>query len=320
MEPIIAPVDKKIIEKELTIDKFLRYTNNGGNLLYIVNHNNSPNIMREIGRLREIVFRSAGGGTGKSVDIDEFDVSENHYSQLIVWDPKAKEILGGYRYMNCSNISVKNLATSELFNFSDKFVEKYLPHTIELGRSFVQPNYQTTQLRSKGLYTLDNLWDGLGALMLKYPDVVYFLGKVTMYGTFNTEARDMLLFFLRKHFRDTENLITPIIPLDNQPDLDKLSKLFVGETYRDDYKILSREIRSFGENVPPLINSYMNLSPSMKVFGTAVNHDFGEVEETGILIKISDIYAEKVERHMGSISKMVKKLWAGRPKKKKVNE
>lgn len=310
MQPIIAPVDKKSIEKELTPSKFLRHTNNGGNLLYVVNYENSPCIMREIGRLREIAFRSAGGGTGKSVDIDEFDVAEDHcYSQLIVWDPKAKEILGGYRYIVCNGISsVANLATSELFMFSDKFVSDYLPQTIELGRSFVQPNYQTTQLRSKGLYALDNLWDGLGALVVKFPEMKFFLGKVTMYGTFNTEARDMLLYFLRKHFSDEESLVTPIFPLETKPDLDKLNKLLVGETYRDDYRILSKAVRSFGENIPPLINSYMNLSPSMKVFGTAVNHGFGEVEETGILIKISDIYAEKIERHVAPLLKVVKKL------------
>ncbi|MDR2466434.1 MAG: GNAT family N-acetyltransferase [Prevotellaceae bacterium] len=310
MQPIIAPVDKKSIEKELTPSKFLRHTNNGGNLLYVVNYRDSPSIMREIGRLREIAFRSAGGGTGKSVDIDEFDVSEDHcYSQLIVWDPKAREILGGYRYIVCNGISsVGNLATSELFRFSDKFVKDYLPRTIELGRSFVQPNYQTTQLRSKGLYALDNLWDGLGALVVKFPDMQFFLGKVTMYGTFNTEARDMLLYFLRKHFSDEENLVCPITPLETKPDIDKLNSLLVGETYRDDYRILSKAVRSFGENIPPLINSYMNLSPSMKVFGTAVNHGFGEVEETGILIKISDIYAEKIERHVAPLLKVVKKL------------
>ncbi|MDR0385990.1 MAG: GNAT family N-acetyltransferase [Prevotellaceae bacterium] len=309
MKPIIAPIDKKLIEKELTINKFLRYTNNGDNLLYIVNHEDSPNTMLEIGRLREIAFRAAGGGTGESVDIDEFDISREHYySQLIVWDPKEREILGGYRYIACNNISAGDLATAELFGFSDKFVKNYLPKTIELGRSFVQPNYQTTRLRSKGLYALDNLWDGLGALILRHPDMNYFLGKVTMYGTFNTEARDMLLYFLRKHFSDSENLITPIEPLKTNPDLDKLNKLLVGKTYKDDYRILARAIRAFGENIPPLINSYMNLSPSMKVFGTAINHGFGNVEETGILIKISDIYAEKIDRHLGPIFKMVKKL------------
>jgi hypothetical protein len=309
MQPIIAPVDKRLIEKELTLKKFLRYTNNGGNLLYIVNYKDSPNIMQEIGRLREIAFRVAGGGTGKSVDIDEFDISDEHYySQLIVWDPKAREILGGYRYINGNGCSTKNLATSELFSFSDKFINNYLPQTIELGRSFVQPNYQTTKLRSKGLYALDNLWDGLGALVLKYPAVNYFFGKVTMYGSFNVEARDMLLYFLRKHFVDSDKLISPIVPLKTEPDIEKLDKLFTGTDYKSDYKILSREIRALGENIPPLINSYMNLSPSMRVFGTAVNHEFGEVEETGILIKISDIYAEKIERHVSPILKMMHRI------------
>lgn len=309
MQPTIAPIDKKILERELTLDKFLRYTNNGGNLLYIVNYKDSPNLMQEIGRLREIAFRAAGGGTGKSTDIDEFDTSEDHYySQLIVWDPKAREILGGYRYIYCNGHDTSNLATSELFNFSKLFKTKYLSQTIELGRSFVQPNYQSTKLRSKGLYALDNLWDGLGALVVKYPEVNYFLGKVTMYGTFNTEARDMLLYFLRKHFSDQENLVSPIVPLDTQADLNKLNQLFTGNSYKEDYKILSKEVRALGENIPPLINSYMNLSPSMKVFGTAVNHEFGEVEETGILIKISDIYAEKIERHVGTIAKMMHRI------------
>ncbi|MDR1054822.1 MAG: GNAT family N-acetyltransferase [Prevotellaceae bacterium] len=306
MEPTLAPIDKKLIERELTLDKFVRYTNNGGNLLYVVNYHDSPNVMQEIGRLREISFRAAGGGTGKNVDIDEFDTAEtNYYHQLIVWDTKAKEILGGYRYIHAGKCEIKDLATAELFHFSDKFIEEYKPYTIELGRSFVQPNYQSTRLRSKGLYALDNLWDGLGALVVKYPDVNYFLGKVTMYGTYNIEARDILLYFLRKHFSDNENLIIPIHPLLTHPDLDKLEQLFTGSTYKEDYKILSKEIRSHGENIPPLINSYMNLSPSMKVFGTAINHNFGDVEETGILIKISDIYAEKIERYVGTIRKMM---------------
>jgi hypothetical protein len=225
-----------------------------------------------------------------------------------VWDPKTKEVLGGYRYIHAGKCMLNNLATSELFNFSDKFIEDYKSYTIELGRSFVQPNYQSTRIHSNGLYALDNLWDGLGALVLKYPDVNYFLGKVTMYGTYNIKARDLLLYFLRKHFSDNENLITPINSLLAQSNMAELDSLFTGENYKEDYKILSKEIRSHGENIPPLINSYMNLSPSMKVFGTAINYSFGEVEETGILIKISDIYAEKIERHVGTIRKIMHRL------------
>jgi len=308
MEAVIAPVQKKILIKELTPEKFVRYTNNGGNKLYVVTAHDSPNVMREIGRLREITFRAAGGGTGKSMDIDTFDTNKNPYKQLIVWDPRAKEILGGYRYIYAGIVNEDGLATSELFTFSEKFVDKYLPRTIELGRSFVQPNYQSTQLRSKGLYALDNLWDGLGALVLRYPEVNYFLGKVTMYTTYNTEARNILLYFLRKHFADHDKLVAPIHPLEVNIDEERMREIFVGTDYKEDYTILSKAIRSLGENIPPLINSYMKLSPSMKVFGTAINPGFGGVEETGILIKINDIYAEKIERYTAPVRRMAKRL------------
>lgn len=309
MEQIIEPVDKALLEKELTPDKFVRETNNAGNLLYILDAHNSPNIMREIGRLRELSFRSAGGGTGKSIDIDKYDTSEKPYKQLIVWDPKDKEILGGYRYhiVDPGKGEELNLSTTALFNFSIKFKEKYLPYLIELGRSFVQPKYQTAQRREKGLYALDNLWDGLGALVVRNPGIKYFFGKVTMYRSYNKKARNMLLYFLDKYFSDKENLVTPIEPMVVDINKEEMDKIFVGDSYKTDYKILSKEIRALGENIPPLINSYMNISPSMKMFGTVVNPYFGDVEETAIMITISDIYENKVERHVLSFLKRKKK-------------
>lgn len=311
MEQIIEPVDKKLLEQELTPDKFVRETNNGGNLLYIITAHDSPNIMQEIGRLRELSFRSAGGGIGKGVDIDKYDTSENPYKQLIVWDPKDKEILGGYRYhiIDPEKGEEFHLSTTSLFQFSDKFKKDYLPYLIELGRSFVQPRYQSAQRREKGLYALDNLWDGLGALVVRYPGIKYFFGKVTMYRSYNQNARDMLLYFLEKYFHDSEKLVIPINPLVIDIDTKRMEEIFVGKTYKDDYKILSKEIRELGEHIPPLINSYMNISPSMKVFGTVNNPYFGDVEETGIMITISDIYFNKVERHIFSFFKKRFKNW-----------
>ncbi len=303
MEQIIEPVDKSLLEKELTSDKFIRETNNGGNLLYIVTAHDSPNIMREIGRLRELSFRSAGGGTGKSMDIDKYDSSENPYKQLIVWDPKDKEILGGYRYHCVGTGEEMHLSTTTLFNFSDKFKKDYIPNMIELGRSFVQPRYQSAQRRAKGLYALDNLWDGLGALVILNPGIKYFFGKVTMYKQYNQRARDLLLYFMEKYFTDKENLVTPITPMKIEMNREEMSTIFTGSNYKEDYKILSKEIRNLGEHIPPLINSYMNISPSMKVFGTVTNHYFGNVEETGIMITISDIYENKFERHIVSFIK-----------------
>jgi hypothetical protein len=303
MKDIIAPVPKEALLAELTPDKLMRKTNKGENEIYIITYQDSPNVMREIGRVREITFRDAGGGIGEEVDIDEYDTCDDPYKQLIVWDPQALEIIGGYRYILCNELPVDEngvvrLATTQLFNFSDKFIKEYLPYTLELGRSFVQPHYQSSKAGAKALFALDNLWDGLGALIVDHPEMKYFFGKVTMYTHFHTKARNLILYFFMKYFNDNENLVTPIHPLDLGINVAEMEKVFNGGSYKEDYKILSMKVREFGENIPPLINSYMNLSPSMKTFGTVINHHFGNVEETGIIVTISDIYEVKKDRHI----------------------
>lgn len=303
MKDIIPPVPLEALKAELNQDRFIRKTNKGGNKIYIINADNSPNTMREIGRLRELSFRAAGGGTGQDCDLDEFDTGKNPYQQLIVWDPDEQAILGGYRFLicgtgNCYKDGKVRLATAKLFDFSDEFISDYLPHMIELGRSFVQPKYQSSQLRRKGLYALDNLWDGLGTLTLDYPEKKYMFGKVTMYLHYHQMARDMILFFLNKHFPDNDGLVIPKAPLKMATDKARLTAIFTGQNYSEDYKILSKEVRALGENIPPLINAYMNLSPSMRTFGTVLNQGFGDVEETGIMITLNDLYKAKVERHV----------------------
>ncbi len=303
MKDIVAPLPKNEIYAELTPDKLLRKTNKGGNEIYVVTYHDSPAIMHEIGRLREITFRDAGGGTGKERDIDAYDTADTPYKQLIVWDPDAKEILGGYRYILCNDAPRDEngevlLATSRLFEFSPKFMEDYLPYSLELGRSFVQPTYQSSKAGAKALFALDNLWDGLGALTVDHPEIKYFFGKITMYSHFNTKARNLIQYFFKKYFRDKENLVYPKIPVEFDFDIAAMEKLFVGDDYKEDYKILIQNVRLFGENVPPLINAYMNLSPSMKTFGTVNNEKFGNVLETGIIVTIKDIYEVKVDRHI----------------------
>jgi hypothetical protein len=302
IQKTIPPVDRNLLESELSPAKFLRPTNNGNKEIYIFSHHDSPNLMQEIGRLREISFRDAGGGTGLELDLDEFDLSEDPYKQLIVWSPQDREIVGGYRFIEGSLIPLidgqPHCATAELFHFSDRFLEEYLPHMIELGRSFVQPAFQPTFNIRKGMYSLDNLWDGLGALTIDFPEIKYFFGKITMYPRFNILARDMILYFLDKYFADREKLVTPIHALDLVTDMQELEDIFTSNSYDEDYKTLMKNVRRLNENIPPLVNAYMNLSPTMKVYGTAINHSFGEVEETGILITIDDIYDFKKERHV----------------------
>ena len=282
MEEIIAPVSKELLKAELTADKRLRYTNKSHNEIYVVTWQDSPNVLREIGRLREIAFRAAGGGTGMSLDLDDFDMMEEPYKQLIVWDPDVEAILGGYRYLLGAKVKLREdgqpiLATSHM-------------------------EYQSTRQGSKGLFTLDNLWDGLGALTVLVPDVRYYFGKMTMYPSYNRYGRDMILYFLKKHFEDKDRLIVPIHPLQLEADTEELRKLFVYEDFKEDYKILNSEVRKLGYNIPPLVNAYMGLSPTMKMFGTAINDEFGDVEETGILIAVDEIREEKRRRHIETFS------------------
>ena len=307
-QEIIQPIAKEVLKSELTPEHQLRMTNKSNNEIYVITAHNAPNVMKEIGRLREIAFREAGGGTGKSMDIDEFDTCENCYKQLIVWNPEQEEIIGGYRYLEGTDWEIDaqgqpELATSHMFHFSERFLKEYAPYTIELGRSFVSLPYQSSRMGAKSLFALDNLWDGLGALIVIKPNVRYFFGKFTMYPSYIRRGRDMILFFLHKYFADKDKLIIPKKPLEIEADPQELEALFCKDNFKDDYRILNTEIRKLGYNIPPLVNAYMNLSPTMKLFGTAINYGFGDVEETGILIAIEEIFEQKRIRHIDSYIK-----------------
>ncbi len=305
MQKIIDKIDPSLIEKELTADKLLRHTNKGENEIYVIDAYNSPNTMREIGRLREIAFRDAGGGTGLECDIDEFDTMPVPCRQMIVWEPTEREIIGGYRFILGDDIEIHDgvprIATSHMFRFSDRFLREFLPSTIELGRSFVALDYQNTKSRPKAIYALDNLWDGLGALTVVYPKIQYLFGKVTMYPQYNRKCRDMILGFMHRHFPDPDRLVTPIHPLATNADSEEIQSLFSGD-YKEDFRILNHFIREHNLKIPPLVNSYMSLSPTMRMFGTAINLEFGDVEESGIFFKISEIFEEKKLRHIDSFS------------------
>lgn len=302
---IIDPIDVALLEQELTEDRFLRHANKGDTDIYVVDGRECPNTMREIGRLREIAFRGAGGGTGTECDIDEFDLMDPPCRQLVVWDPEEKMILGGYRYICGKDIQMDGngrprIATSHMFTFSEEFLKDYLPYTLELGRSFVRVEYQSSKAGAKALYTLDNLWDGLGALTVLHPEIKYLFGKVTMYPGYLPQCRNMILYFLHKHFPDRDNLVKPTHRLNTNIDLEAMGKLFSDSDFKEDYRTLNAEIRRYGFNIPPLVNAYMMLSPSMRMFGTAINYEFGDVEESAILLTIDEIYDAKKQRHIST--------------------
>lgn len=302
MEKIIDPVDVRLLKAELTPDKKLCNTNKADNEIYVIDAFDSPNVLREVGRLREISFRMAGGSSGLSLDLDEFDTMENPYKQIVIWDPEAEAIIGGYRYILGPDVKLGPdgqplLATAHMFHFSDHFIKEYLPHVIELGRSFVTPDYQSSKAGAKAIFALDNLWDGIGAVMMQHPNIVYFFGKMTMYPSYDHSCRDLILHFLWKHFEDKDDLIRPIEPKMPDADTRLLDLILKDEGFKSDYRNLKDAVRRLGTTIPPLINTYMNSSPTMKMFGTAVNKEFSDVEETGILISFNEMYPEKRDRH-----------------------
>ncbi|MEY2963088.1 MAG: hypothetical protein RL754_349 [Bacteroidota bacterium] len=301
-------VSVDLLKAELTPERFIRRTSKLDNEIYIVNIHNAPNVLQEIGRLRELTFASADGGTGNPVDLDELDLSDNPYEQLIVWNPEEEEIVGGYRFIDGATVAKggdwkHDLSMGHYFNFTDKFLEEYLPFSIELGRSWVQPKYQPAVDPKRGIFALDNIWDGLGAIVLKYDHLKYFYGKVTMYPTYNREARNMVLNFLKHFFPDTEGLMTPSVA-EEVPSSGDMNALFpidhddFAKSFKQGSRTLNGFVSEHGESVPPLIKQYMGLSPKMMTFGTFINHDFGAVEETGILIPVETIYPEKRDRYI----------------------
>ncbi|MDO5035422.1 MAG: GNAT family N-acetyltransferase [Porphyromonas sp.] len=303
-QDLIAPIDPAIIKAELSEQHLLRKTNRAGNELYTFRAQEAPNTMLELGRLREEAFRYYGGGTGKPADIDEFDLDPDGYYQLIVWDPEEHIILGGYRYMLGGDVKVKDgktmLASSEIFDYSDLFLKEYLPRSIELGRSFVRVDYQQAGLRPKSIFALDNLWDGLGALILIHDQYEYFFGKVTMYKDYNRQARDLIIYYMNTHFRSEVDLMHALYPVPYETPVEELAEVIKGEDAKADYKALNKAVRDLGVNIPPLVNAYIGLSSSLMVFDVSLNAGFSNVEETGIMIPMLEITEDKKRRHIES--------------------
>ena len=297
MEALIDPVDFRKVEEELKNEKFLRVSRMGKNKIYEVNGITSPFTMNEIGRLRELTFRHAGGGTGASKDIDQFDIKKNGYKQLIVWDPQNKCILGGYRFRSFDKdikIDINQLATGEVYNLSEEFQNEYLQHSIDLGRAFIKPLFQTKQKR-KSLYILDNLWDGLGALINQQSK--YFLGRIVLYPQMAKKIRDLIFYFLEKHFNLGNNLLTPKTPFHPEMAKQQMEQLLNEKNPEGDFKKLRQIALAAGETIPPLIQAYMKLSPTMQSFGATIDTSFGNIYEICIMITIHDIYPKYLKRY-----------------------
>ena len=298
MKQIIPPVDTSLLQQELD-GHLLRPTNKAGNLIYDITAHECPNVMREIARLREISYRDGGGATGNEMDIDEMDTMARPYHQLIVWDPDHQQIIGGYRYLFGNEAELRNgqpfITSAHLFHYSERFIRDYLPHTIEFGRAFVQPDYQKREMGVKALFALDNIWDGIGAIVYNHPELRWMIGKVTIYPDYNPAARELIYDYLNRYHRGEEGLIAPyqplaIRPLDHSP--------FQGSDRQENYHILQHAIREQGTVIPPMFSAYLNLTNDLYFFGNAINDELANVFETGIMVDLETVYEEKKQRYI----------------------
>ena len=308
MKPIIAPVETEILLHELE-GHLLRPSNKAGNLIYDITAHECPNVMREIGRLREISYRAGGGGTGKELDIDDQDIMPRPYHQLIVWDPDNNQIIGGYRYLFGHEAEIRNgqpfITSAHLFHYSERFIRDYLPNTIEFGRAFVQPMYQKREMGVKALFALDNIWDGIGAVLFNHSEMRYMIGKVTIYPGYNEQARELIYAYLDRYHKGEQGLIGPYHPLLSQP---LTHSPFEGEDKQENYHILQHAVREQGTVIPPIFTAYLNLTNDLQFFGNAINDEFGDVLESGIMVDLETVYPEKKERYINSYIKWLNSI------------
>lgn len=297
MQAIIPEVDRDLLEKELE-GHLLRPSNKADNLIYDITSHECPNVMREIARLREISYRDGGGATGREMDIDEMDTMPKPYHQLLVWDQEHRQIIGGYRYLLGSEAEIRDgqpfITSAHLFHYSERFIRDYLPKTIEFGRAFVQPMYQKREMGVKALFALDNIWDGIGAIMHNHPQLQYMIGKVTIYPDYNATARELIYAYLDRFHRGEEGLFEPYHPLP----LPTIDKPFEGTDPQENYHILQHAVREQGTVIPPMFSAYLNITNDLQFFGNAINDELANVYETGIMVDLNTVYQEKKERYI----------------------
>ena len=302
MQPIIPHVETKILLQELE-GHLLRPSNKANNLIYDITAHECPNVMREIARLREISYRDGGGATGLEMDIDDMDTMPRPYHQLIVWDPVNQQIIGGYRYLLGSDAELRPnelgemqpyITSAHLFHYSERFIREYLPNTIEFGRAFVQPMYQKREMGVKALFALDNIWDGIGAIMHNNPQLRWMIGKVTIYPDYNATARELIYNYLERFHKGEKGLFEPY----NLLPLQQIETPFTGTDPQENYHILQHAVREQGTVIPPMFSAYLNITNELQFFGNAVNDELSNVFETGIMVDLDTVYQEKKERYI----------------------
>ena len=293
---IAHPEDRRSIKKELKFSQLLGETKDGKKIYLYSSSNNNSIIINEIGRLREISFRKVGEGLNKKRDIDKYD---RYYKHIILWDNEDLEIVGAYRIAECAQIvqkfGINALYTTTLFNYNEKFMH-YLPESIELGRSFVQPKYW-------GSRALDYLWYGIGAYLRNNPQIKYMYGPVSLSERYSKVAKDMILYFYDKNFKDEHNLVEAKIPYNFKTDemlIKNLHEELNSKQYKENFKTLKKALSSINANVPTLYKQYADLCEEggIKFCAYNIDHDFSSCIDSFIVVDIAKIKNSQKKRYI----------------------
>lgn len=290
----VAPAENpQLLRAELRASERLGETRDG-KVIYLCDMEASPCVMREIGRLREFTFRAVGEGTGQPRDIDRYD---RYYRQLVLWDSGNMEIAGAYRIADAGDIiaerGLEGLYSASLFQYGPSMLPM-LEQGLELGRSFVQPRYQTRN-------SLDYLWYGIGAYLKRRPRLRYLFGPASISRFYGTEATARLVHYYGTHYSGAHLAVTPRTPFQLPEELRQtLVAEFEGCDAEEDFKALKQSLAARGLPVPILYKHYSQATSADGVCFTAFNvdEDFGDCVDSFVIADLAKLTPRKRQRYL----------------------
>lgn len=291
-QAIAYPEDRQSLRQALKHCEKLGETSDGKMIFHYRYQGDSP-VMREIGRLREVSFRAVGEGTGRRRDIDQYD---RWYQHIVLWDDQDLELVGAYRLMPVSGLAQdQDLYCNTLFDF-DPSAKQWLPDSVEMGRSFVQPRYW-------GRRSLDYLWQGLGAWLAKHPEIRYAFGPVSLSNDIPPQARDLIISFYWQWFGAEALKVSgkrPYAP-------GSASLCFTGEDYRTEFTELKARLAELDCAVPTLYKQYSELCELGGVQFAAFNidPDFNDCIDGLVRIDLQQLKPAKRQRYIRAVDHSV---------------
>jgi putative hemolysin len=294
VETVAHPENRLLLKREIEAAEQLGTTGDGKKIV-ICTMAAAPCVMREIGRLRELTFRSVGEGSGKPRDIDRYD---QDYLQLVLWDSTDLEIAGAYRIGEArklmQNKGLDGLYSSTLFNFGEATLP-YLEEGLELGRSFVQQRYQDRN-------SLDYLWYGIGAFVSKYPDYRYLFGPASLSPLYGRQGISRIVLYYSTYYDKPELEAVSKNPFVVDPqDAREMGQAFSGIDQEADFQALKDALAEQGLPVPTLYKHYARAMLPGGVSFTAFNidHDFGDCVDSLVMADMTMLKPKKRHRYLG---------------------